>query len=85
MFAIETCQKISLDIAMAEDKNPYVKLDEIREVEDIKEANDLLAHDGWVYLGFFARTIVPDFGESHDKAYQTGVVILGKPSTFQNL
>jgi hypothetical protein len=69
---------------MSDTRHPYIKLDEIREVTDTEEANKLIRR-GWVYLGFFARTTVPDFGTSHEKAWQSPVLILGDPSPDQDL
>lgn len=69
---------------MSDIKLPYIKLSEIRVVDDMDEANDLIRLN-WVYLGFFARTIVPDFGMSEEKAYQKAAVVLGYPSPDQDL
>lgn len=68
---------------MEDTNKPYLKLKEVREA-DVDEAN-VLFEEGWVFIGYFSRTRVPDFGSSFDKSYQEPVLILGKPDPVQDL
>ena len=69
---------------MSDIKLPYIKLREVKEATSTDEANEFIRRE-WVYLGFFARTTVPDFGESHEKAWQSPVLMFGNPSSDQAL
>ena len=69
---------------MSDIKLPYIKLNEIRVVSDMEEANGLIQR-GWVYLGFYARTATPTFDDRPEHSYQIPGVVLGDPSIYQDL